>query len=884
VKNVPVVQAALAAPGIMQSWKRALRDFILEAPPLYLGAGAIVAGDGLGNLHVFVPLSVGLSVTAAATALFLLRRAALGIAVAVLGIIAAATLPVRDLLVPEFTTRTVTQFTDGAFIKLEGRLVRAPEREENGRTYLYVSAKRAALSQSSLAPVSGLVRVTVIGAEAFRIGDQISVSGRIRIPRNDGDEGEFDYRSWLMRQGIAATIFTAKSQRGSLRPVTVNGHRDIFPTSQVEEIRDHIARFIDASVSYPGNAELRALLIGDRGGIDQALRQPFALTGMAHMLVISGLHLGLVAAAAFFLARLLISFFSGLMALGYASKIGAMVAAGAVLGYATIAGGHVSTIRALVMVLAYALALLIDRSRELLASLALAALVICFMLPGSTADIGFQLSFASVLVILLGMRRFAAWWRWHYANPLSALTERSRFARAAEWICGYFAVSFWAMLGTAPLTAFHFNQFSTVGLVANAVVVPIMGVGTVVCGLWAAAASFIYLPLARSMLVLAAKFAGIGTFLARWFASWPLAWVRTFTPTGLEITIAYGFILLWLTAPLAGSHVLHTMRTREPIGQSSAPPGRLGAEDLADAARLWRGAISALLLGALVLDAALWTYRRYLNPALRVTFLSVGEGDAAIVRFPGPRVMLIDGGGAFYGSFDPGERIVAPYLWSQKIMRVDYIALSHPDRDHFGGLTFIVRNFAPSEFWTAGAASQDVGFGELMDAVKASGARRRLCDSASPPMTIAGVRVRCVGPLHNVHNLTHNNSSMVLRISQRDESFLFTGDIEAKGERQLLALPAELRATVLKVPHHGSRTSSTAAFIEAVHPEIAVVSLGYLNQFHFPAPEVIARYQTDGVRVLRTDQDGEVTVEAADNSVRVCTFRHGLIPLAQREQ
>ncbi len=176
-------------------------------------------------------------------------------------------------------------------------------------------------------------------------------------------------------------------------------------------MRARIGGFIDANLAGEERAEMRALVIGDRGGIGEALRQRFALTGLAHMLVISGLHLGFVAAAAFSLVRLLMMLFPGLTARGYANKAAALAAALAASTYAAIAMPHVSTARALVMVLAYALAVIADRARALLASLALAAIVICLALPGSTADIGFQLSFASVLAIVLGMRRFAPWWR-----------------------------------------------------------------------------------------------------------------------------------------------------------------------------------------------------------------------------------------------------------------------------------------------------------------------------------------------------------------------------------------------------------------------------------------------------------------------------------------
>ena len=845
----------------------------LMVPPLYLSTAALIAGDALGNLGVFVPVWAVVVTAIAAVAIFILNRPKPGVAVALLGLISAATIPLSNLLAPESKSQTVRQFRDGSLVSLEGWVVRAPENQGADRTYLYVNLQNSGFSGSPAVQATGLVRVTALGQGSFHVGDRLSVTGKIRFPRNDGDENEFDYRAWLMRQGIAATMVAAPYGANKAPSLRVIGHREMFPASQFEAVRERIAKFIDGRLSYPENAEMRALIIGDRGGIDEYLCQPFALTGMAHLLVISGLHLGFVAVGAFFVARLLMAAFPVLMVLGYANKIAAIAAMAAVSAYASVAGGHVSTIRAFLMVLTFGCAILFDRSRELMASLALAALIICFAIPGSTADIGFQLSFASVGVILLGMRRFSAWWRWHYANPLSVRREPSTFSHAVEWICGYLAVSFWAMVGTAPLTAFHFNQFSLVGLVANPVVVPIMGFGAVVCGLIAAGCSFIYLPLAGKILLVASSFAALGTWLARWFVTWPFAWERTFTPTLIELVIGYGFILLWLTAPLAGDEVLRAMRGRRLVHKASDANGVAVASRNIDWIARWRGGIGAALIAALILDVGWWTYQRFFNSELRVTFLSVGEGDAAVVRFPGKRVMLIDGGGSFRSTFDPGERIVAPYLWSHKIMHLDYIALSHPDRDHFGGLIFIVRNFAPAQFWTAGAESEDASYGELLSAITASGARRLICDSEGPPMTIAGVKVRCVGPLHGVSEVKRNNSSMILRIAYGHESFLFTGDVEAKGEHELVASSADLRATILKVPHHGSRTSSSAEFIEAVHPQVAVFSLGYLNRFNFPASNVLLRYEDNGIEVMRTDYDGAVSVVAGPDAYRVATFR-----------
>ena len=430
---------------------------------------------------MFIPLWAAV----VAAALFLFNRPVPGMVVAVLGLISAATLPLNHLLAPDFSSQTVRRFPDGAQVTLEGWVVREPEPQRGGRTYLSVDVQDGALSAFAMAPATGLVRVTALGPEAFRVGDKLRVSGKIRFPRNDGDEAEFDYQAWLMRQGFAATIVAlpprldlplarvlpvsrplccgrghqAERQRSranesarcafqqvrvtaeegrvlSPSPIIIIGHREAFPDSLLQAVRERIAKFIDVTLQYPQNAEMRALIIGDRSGIDERLRQPFALTGMAHLLVISGLHLGFVATGAFLLARFVMAAFPTLMALGYANKIAAGAAVGVVSAYAAIAGGHISTIRAFVMVLTFAFAILLDRSRELLASLALAALVICFAVPGSTADIGFQLSFASVGVILLGMRRFSAWWRGD--TPIRSAFTRS--GRGLAWRWNGFAV------------------------------------------------------------------------------------------------------------------------------------------------------------------------------------------------------------------------------------------------------------------------------------------------------------------------------------------------------------------------------------------------------------------------------------------------------------
>jgi competence protein ComEC len=214
-------------------------------------------------------------------------------------------------------------------------------------------------------------------------------------------------------------------------------------------------------------------------------------------------------------------------------------------------------------------------------------------------------------------------------------------------------------------------------------------------------------------------------------------------------------------------------------------------------------------------------------------------------------------------------------------MHIDYLLLSHPDRDHFGGLVFIARNFTPAEFWTGGTSSRGTTYAILLAAIRTAGARTRRCDGSSAAMIIGGVGVRCLGPIAGLPQVKDNNASMVVRLSYGHTTLLFPGDLEAKGERELVATGVPLDATILKVPHHGSRTSSSAPFIERVHPIVAVISLGYRNRFHFPASEVLGRYADQRVRVLRTDEVGAIAADVSRDRLHVWSFRGGDLPIAR---
>jgi competence protein ComEC len=278
-----------------------------------------------------------------------------------------------------------------------------------------------------------------------------------------------------------------------------------------------------------------------------------------------------------------------------------------------------------------------------------------------------------------------------------------------------------------------------------------------------------------------------------------------------------------------------------------------------------RARTAMLMLVALLAlgDGALWYADRYLRAALRITFLSVGQGDSAVVEFPGGNVMVIDAGGLRGESFDLGERVIAPFLWSRKIAHVDYLVLSHPEWDHYGGFAFLAANFSPREFWSNGAQAYTGQFARLQQLLRENGVKK-VALHRGERRQIGDVQVAVESPPQPMDGLRTNDQSLVLSLGFSGRRVLFPGDIEARGEEDLVAAAdGSLASAVLKMPHHGSITSNSVRFLTAVSPQYAIVSAGFGNRFHFPHAAVLRRYAARGCRLARTDINGAVHVRVS---------------------
>ncbi|HYB20065.1 MAG TPA: DNA internalization-related competence protein ComEC/Rec2, partial [Thermodesulfobacteriota bacterium] len=663
---------------------------------------------------------------------------------------------------------------------------------------------------------------------------------KLYLPRPATNPGAFDYRRFLALQEIWVTAY-ANSSAEIVRMEEGNGNAFF---RLVEKGREKIRVFLDENAPVETRGIIKALVLGERGDISREVNEKFIVTGVNHILSISGLHVALVAAFFFGAARFILKLFPPLLLRLNLNKASALVAIIPVIFYTFIAGLGVAAVRSTIMVLSFLLALLLDREKDLYDALLVAAFFILVVNPAALYDISFQLSFLSVLAILYLIPRFMEYFDFLKIWPYKSwMEEQPRWKRKVfAYLGGSLLTSAAAVLGTGPLVAYYFNRISLVGFVSNLLLVPLMGFANTLLSLLTALQVFFFQPMAKILTSLNVFLLDVSLILVDFFSRFPSASKRVTTPTVPELLLIYGMFLL--------------------------------AANL----KRWRRAFYGLILLAGVY-AALQTHGYYTihhSKELTVTFLDVGQGDAAVISFPNGKVMVLDGGGTPDGSFDPGERIVAPYLWKMKRKTIDYLVSSHPHPDHLQGLLFLLENFEVGKVWDNGDRNGTSPW--IPKFLELAGERLKEKGWREMEEEIDGVKVVSLHPpleSDRRRNFSGNNGSLVLRLTFEGVSFLFCGDVESAAEKEILQTSATLQSAVLKVPHHGSKSSSTQKFLESVRPRYAVFTVRAGARNRLPHPTVLERYEALGVKIYRSDRDGAITFITDGKALRVKTFRDG---------
>ena len=707
-------------------------------------------------------------------------------------------------------------------------------------------------------PACGGVRLTVhreVEDPPLRVGYGLRVElfARLRRPENFDNPGAFDHAAYLRERGIEMTG-------------TVRRYAPILPSpgdsggrmaGVLWRARQKLAVRLDALAERAGLGEepaslLRAMLLGDRSGLSERTKTAFERSGTYHALVVSGLHVGVAAAAIFGLLRLL----------GAPRWAGALAAALFAGLYAALLEGATPVSRAAWMLLLYLTASLLFRHRRPLNIICAVALGFLLYNPAWLADAGFQLSFLSVAAIAgialplmertTEPRRQALLDIWNedldlhlppeqaarrvatrtWLEPLITVARVpkgfatwciTRGLRALWGAAALFLVSTVLLVALAAPLAWHFQRIAGAGPAANVVAVPLVSLA-VPLGLASLATN-------RPELLAAAGWAAEGMRLAAegGSASDVGDW-RTPRPPGWLAALALATLVLWIAG--------------------------------LDASGRWAWAGGAVAVLVFLVIAAHPFAPKVAQGKLELTAIDVGQGEALLLGLPSGEAALVDAGGiADFGSsvsvFDVGEDVVSPYLWSRSIQRLRFLALTHPDADHIGGAAAILRNFAVEELWL-GQETFAEEYAELIDDAQRRGVRVVRLGNGDV-RSVGGLAIETLNP-GGEDRLGRNDLSLALLATFGQHELLLTGDLEAPGEA---AIARQLRGTngeTLKVSHHGSRTSSTAALLAAFQPEFALISAGTDNLYGHPHAETLERLRKAGVQVLRMDQRGLTTI------------------------
>ncbi len=669
----------------------------------------------------------------------------------------------------------------------------------------------------------------------IRYGDRLLLEGPLTAPPELDD---FDYPAYLARQGIGSVM--------SFPSVTILG------VGQGERLRSAlfgVRRRLHASLGRatpePEASIGQALLIGMRDTIPDAVVGDFRATGTSHLLAISGLHVGILMALALPVSARIFGRRRGLYLI---------VPLVAVWLYAVLAGLSPSVVRASIMGTVYLAALALGRPKSILPALGLAATVMVAVSPNILWSVSFQLSFAA----MAGIATLSDPVSYRLQGLLGVLDEEgAAYHLPVRAVAGAVGTSAAAILATMPLTAFYFQQVSLVGLPTTLVTLPMLPFALVFHAL-AGIAGIVFQPLGTAFGWLAW---GATTYIVQVVhlaAKLPVASFETGRIAPALVLGYYGVGAAWFVAQRSG--VLRSVASRV---QSNAG-SRLGFSS----ATKWL-AVPLALVAALIWTAALSDD----DGRLHVMFADVGNGDSVLIISPSGRQVLVDGG--------PGRQDATGLLgsalpfWDRSL---DVVVLTHGHADHLTGLLDVLRRYDVGHVVEREAEYTTPGYAGWRQAVGNEGATAAHTQAGQLIDLGDGVTIEVLHPAETLMTGTDsdlNNASIVLRVVYGDVSFLLTGDIFVEAEREILSRGADVRSTVLKIPHHGSRSSSSREFIERVHPSVAVISVGADNRFGHPHAEtldVLGRYVPEA-RVMTTRDSGAIRFVTDGTTLSVKTER-----------
>ncbi len=791
--------------------------------PLIAISGAWVMGTLVGS-NFNLPILLMLTGLIPLPLLFFIhhhRKSLILTSAVLLTLFAAATYSYASL--HKFDESHLRFYNDRGTVEVKGIVTRDPEIRERS-TQLNLSASEIKLGDEWRA-VDGTALVIVPRYTEYRYGDVLLVRGEPQTPPRFDD---FDYRGYLAHQGIYTTMPYPEIE-------IVERGKGFPPLAWVYSLRNHMSQTIAEVIPEPQASLAQAIILGIRGNIPPQLKADFIRSGTAHLLAISGLHLSIIAG---------IMLSVGIWLFGRRHYIYIWLALGTIWLYAILTGMHPPVVRGAIMASLFLAAELLGRQRSAITALTAAAAIMVGISPYLLGNAAFQLSFLAMTGLVFLFPVFQSWGR---RAIQAALGEEGAVVALANLASDSFSATLGAMIAVWPVIAYYFGIISWVSPLATFLLLPALP-AIIITGVVSGILGFITLAVAQVIGWLCWLFLSYMTVVASALAA-PSASSAEIGSIDAPLIGTYYLALaaiIWVTGQRRLTSWLPpaTARLRSAISNSAHLISRIPG----------RWALPPLLLLAILVSLTAVTMP---DDKLHVSFLDVGQGDAILIC-QGNQQVLVDGG--------PSPRAINLELggklpfWDRTI---ELVVMTHPHHDHLTGLVEVLRRFHVEQVLAANFSSDDPLYEQW----------RRLIDDKQVKLTTPqagqkidlgqGTVIQVLNP--PVELLTEgeadvDNSSVVLRVSRGNISFLLTADITREAERELIHQRACLNSTVLKVPHHGSATATTREFLAVVSPQLAVISAGADNKLGHPSDEVLTRLQAriSPSHIYRTDKQGTI--------------------------
>ena len=632
----------------------------------------------------------------------------------------------------------------------------------------------------------------------IEIGQSFSAKAMFEKPTGKRNRGGFDYAKYLYSQNIYGILKIENEKDIFLR--------DLPKFNIVNEIRESIINILARILPKNEVGIMLGMIIGDTSYITEKTKNDFKISGITHLLAVSGSNITYVILFTKFLFDKLVG-----------KKISNYIVVIFLIIFMLVAGCSPSVVRATIMGIIIIIAEIIARKPNIYASLSTSALIILIYNPLSIFDIGFILSFGGTIGIVLLYEKINTW----ILNKFSI--ENSILVYMVET----FSVTLSAQIILTPIMCYAFNTISFVSILVNLLIVPISGILTIL-GLVTYIIGIVCFPIANFLGYSIFIIIRIITIIAHIFSKTPFSSILVITPKIYWIIIYY--LIIYKIIFKIGNKFLNST-------------------------------LYILIVICIFIEVMPHNY-------LEINFVDVGQGDCTYIETRTGKTILIDGGGSENSDYDVGESILLPYILDRQKTKIDLMIVSHMHEDHLEGLITIIDKINVKRI-IIGQCNNNVLYSELLNVSAKKGIKIETV-WAGEIIYIDDVKIEVVHPkkYENISD-NENNNSLVLKLIYEDASVLFSGDIEKEGEENI---NDNINADVLKVAHHGSKTSSTENFIRKVKPKISIIGVGKNNKFGHPNYEVIERLKKNNSLIYRTDENGEITIKIKKDKIYIDTL------------